>query len=893
MDNLKINFDQEIVNFKVSAEDAGTSLNPLSHIRAMLKTETENLNSRFLANKPIESIVHDRAKWIDQLLSFLWAQQSWPNPDIALLAVGGFGRGELFPYSDIDLLILTETDDNDHLKQGISNFITALWDVGLEARQSVRSLSQCCSESRVDITIATSLMESRTLAGPKFLKNKLDNLIAAENIWPVKEFFHAKCCEQKDRHQKYNDTDYALQPNVKTSPGGLRDIQTISWIAKRQFRTSSFDEFVQLGLLNSAEEEMIKAGCSFLWRIRYGLHFIEGRGDDRLTFDKQRELAKIFGYEDDSLTLGVEKLMQEYYLSVSKLRELNDLILQHFEEAIIRINTPDKVWEVNSRLNVRNNYIEVANEATFQRYPFALIEIFVTMAQNPSINGITASTIRLIRDNLNLVNEEFRRDIRCTSLFVELLRSPHKLTLQLRRMARYGILGRYLPEFGQIMGKMQHDMFHIYTVDAHTFQVIENMRRFSFESGSDDFPIASEIAKKLPKIELLYIAGLYHDIAKGRGGNHSELGQHDAIAFCLCHHLSQWDAKLVAWLVKHHLLMSMTAQRKDISDPDVIKEFAEKIGDKLHLDYLYALTVADIRATNPELWKSWRASLLAQLYNNAKKALRQGLENPINKEDLIADKKNSAHRILVDQQLKNDEILAVWKNADDEYFIRESSNNIAWHTEAILKLDEHIPLVSIRELSLNKQEVVTQIFIYTPDSDFLFANMTVAIERLGLNIQGARIFTSSNKHCMNTFIVLEKNGNSVGENSLRIREISDVIRKTISDKGPTKLTSRFRYSSDARLFSKEIYVRIINFDNKPFSTLEINCPDYPGILAFIGSVLAEESLRIKDARITTLGERVEDLFYVTDLQNKPLGGSKNLRMTEQKIKAKIEKRIAQ
>ena len=354
--------------------------------------------------------------------------------------------------------------------------------MNLLTRQSVRSLSQCCSESRVDITIATSLMESRTLAGPKFLKNKLDNLIAAENIWPVKEFFHAKCCEQKDRHQKYNDTDYALQPNVKTSPGGLRDIQTISWIAKRQFRTSSFDEFVQLGLLNSAEEEMIKAGCSFLWRIRYGLHFIEGRGDDRLTFDKQRELAKIFGYEDDSLTLGVEKLMQEYYLSVSKLRELNDLILQHFEEAIIRINTPDKVWEVNSRLNVRNNYIEVANKATFQRYPFALIEIFVTMAQNPSINGITASTIRLIRDNLNLVNEEFRRDIRCTSLFVELLRSPHKLTLQLRRMARYGILGRYLPEFGQIMGKMQHDMFHIYTVDAHTFQVIENMRRFSFES---------------------------------------------------------------------------------------------------------------------------------------------------------------------------------------------------------------------------------------------------------------------------------------------------------------------------------------------------------------------------------------------------------------------------
>ena len=892
MDNAKLNPDQHFVDFKFSAKTAKALSISFSQIRTMLKTETKNLDSRFLAGEPIERIVCDRAKWIDQLLSFLWAEQKWPNQNISLLAVGGFGRGELFPYSDIDLLILTETDNNEHLKQAISNFITTLWDVGLEVRQSVRSLSQCSDESRNDITVATSLMESRTLAGSKFLRNRLDELIAAEKIWPAKEFFHAKVREQEDRHKKYDDADYALQPNVKTSPGGLRDIQTISWIAMRQFRASTFNDFVQLGLLNDAEEKMIKNGRSFLWRIRYGLHFIEGRGDDRLTFDKQRELAKIFGYKDDSLTLGVEKLMKEYYLSVSKLRELNDLILQHFEEAILRADTPDKVWKVNNRLNVRNNYIEVAHGKIFQRHPFTLIEIFVSMAQNPSIIGITAPTIRLIRENLIFIDEKFRKDIRCTSRFTELLRSPHKLTLQLRRMARYGILGRYLPEFGKIMGQMQHDMFHIYTVDAHTFQVIENMRRFTYDSASNEFPIASRIVKKLPKIELLYIAGLYHDIAKGRGGNHSELGQQDAIDFCLRHHLSQWDAKLAAWLVKHHLLMSMTAQRKDISDTDVIREFAENIGDKLHLDYLYALTVADIRATNPELWNSWRASLIAQLYNHTKKALRQGLENPIDRKDLIEDKKDLAYKILVRNQIKDDAIACIWENADEEYFIRESSNNIAWHTEEIANFNKHIPLVSIRELNLSEQEVVTQIFIYTQNSDFLFANMTVAIERLGLNIQGARIFTSHNDNCMNTFIVLDKDGNSVGASLRRVHEITDIIRTTISNKGPINLKSRFRDYSDVRLFTKEIYVRIINFHNKAFSTLEINCPDYPGILAFIGSVLAEEELRIKDARITTLGERVEDLFYVTDSQNNALRGAKNLRTIERKIKAKLEQRIA-
>jgi [protein-PII] uridylyltransferase len=435
--------------------------------------------------------------------------------------------------------------------------------------------------------------------------------------------------------------------------------------------------------MKESEETMVNKGQQFLWKLRYGLHYLEGRCEDRLLFDKQRELAGLFGYHDDERSLGVEKLMQQYYRAVANLRELNDVLLQHLDEVILRADERDNIKPLNNRFQIHNDYIEVVANNVFKRAPFALLEIFVLMAQNPQIKGIRAATIRLIRDHRRLIDDEFRNDIRAVTLFMELLRSPHQMTLQLRRMSRYGILGRYLPEFGQITGQMQHDLFHIYTVDAHTLQVVENMRRFLEPEAEENFPVASQIAHNLPKIDLLYIAGLYHDIAKGRGGDHSTLGMIDAQNFCKRHRLSQWDANLVSWLVEKHLLMSMTAQRKDISDPDVIREFAETVGDKLHLDYLFTMTVADICATNPELWNSWRASLLRQLYYNTRRALRTGLENIVDREERIADKKSSALDRLADSTLTEQQIETIWANADDEYFVRESADNIAWHTEAI------------------------------------------------------------------------------------------------------------------------------------------------------------------------------------------------------------------
>ena len=868
------------------------SPSPIPCLKEARSAASDRLDQRFRDNEDIEAIVRGRAWVVDQILLLAWQLQSWPFPDLALVAVGGYGRGELAPHSDIDLLILSKKSPDAKLKSAVGSFLTLLWDIGLEIGQSVRSVKQCAQEAAKDITIATALMESRTLAGPPQLQEEMYRATTSPRVWPIKKFMRAKWDEQLARHEKYHDIDYALQPNVKTSPGGLRDIQTIAWVAKRHFNASSFRDLKDLGFLTETEQALIDKGQRFLWRVRYGLHLLEGRREDRLLFDKQRELAGIFGYLDDELSLGVEKLMQRYYRTVGTVRGLNDLLLQHFDEIILRADERERILPLNSRFQVRNDYLEVTDDAVFKRSPFALLEVFVLCAQQPEIQGVRASTIRLIRDHRGLIDDEFRADIRCVTLFMELLRSPNKVTFQLRRMARYGILGRYLPEFGKIMGKMQHDLFHIYTVDAHTLQVVENMRRLWLPETAHEFPLVSNVVKNLPKIELLYIAGLYHDIAKGRGGDHSKLGMVDAVNFCERHHLSSWDTKLVSWLVDKHLLMSMTAQRKDISDPEVIHEFASIMGDKLHLDYLYSMTVADIRATNPELWNSWCASLMSQLYLNTKQALRAGLENPQNREDRIADKKDSASKALLQRGFDSSVIEGLWGKLDEEYFIRESAVNIAWHTELIASSDGQGPVVALQELTRIDGEGATQVFIYTKDGDFLFANTTAALERLRLNVQGARIFTSTHGYCLDTFTVLEDSGRPVGEDRERNAEIIAALTQSFASKHAPARAPQYRQSRKDRYFASKVVARLTNQEGRLYTTLEINCPDHPGILAAVGKLFVEESISIRDARITTLGERVEDLFYITNASGTAISDEDEGNDLVDKIKEALEKRLS-
>lgn len=868
----------------------------------VLRQAQDQFDQRYRDGADITSLITGRAAFMDFLLRRAWQLFDWQQPEhLSLLAVGGYGRGELHPHSDIDLLLLVRDSQvraNNH--KALSGFFTFLWDINLEIGQSVRTINECRDEAIKEITVATSLMESRTIVGPagsaasggpESLRHEMIMVTQANDVWPAREFFRAKRDEQLARHDKYQDIDYALEPNVKTSPGGLRDIQTIGWIAKRYYDANTLGDLVELGFLLPSEYEQLRRGEALLWKLRYGLHLLSGRREDRLLFDRQRDLARMFGYEDDDKSLAIEKLMQEYYRAVAMLRVLNDVLLQHFDEAILRASEPAEIAHVNNRFQVRNNYIEVRSPDVFKRAPFALIEIFVLMAQNPQIKGVRAATIRLIRQYREQIDDRFRYDLRNTSLFMELLRTPDGLAAQLRRMARYGVLSRYLPEFGAITGQMQHDLFHIYTVDAHTLQVIENMRRFRLPEAEEQFPIAAHIVHKLPKMELLYIAGLYHDIAKGRGGDHSTLGMEDAALFCQRHHLSAWDTKLVCWLIGKHLLMSMTAQRKDISDPAVIHAFALEVGDKLHLDYLYALTVADIKATNPTLWNAWRASLLRQLYLNTKRALRRGLENPIDRLDRIKDKQESALLKLLDKGVSEEEIEAIWKNTDDEYFVRESAANIVWHTESIARHKVTHPhqetLVLIQNTADTLAAGATHIFIYTVNRNHLFASTAAAMEQLGLNIQDARIFTSSTNYCMNTYSVLANDGAPISENPRRVQQIKTLLQDYLAEPSAHLRVTRKRPSRKLRHFGQQIEIDLINKPDQPWSTLELNCIDRPGILAAVGKVFAEQEIQLLNARIATLGERVEDLFFISDANDQAITDPDRIRALKEALEGEL------
>ncbi len=864
--------DPELFDGSQFQAELALKASPIAAFKKVIRKAREVLDARFVAGRDIRRLIEDRAWFIDQILRAAWSRFDWDSDaEIALVAVGGYGRGELHPYSDIDLLILLDDSDHEKFRNSIEGFLTLLWDIGLEVGQSVRSVQECAEEARADLTVITNLMESRTIAGPEHLRQKMLKVTSPSEMWPSKEFFLAKRNEQAARHSKYNNTEYNLEPNVKGSPGGLRDIQTILWIARRQFGSLNLGAIVDQGFLTEGEYSLLVSSQEFIWRVRYGLHMLAGRAEDRLLFDHQRSLAALLGYEDSDAKLAIERFMQKYYRVVMSISELSDLVGQHFAEVILWEGDSGKAEPLNSRFLVRDGYLEVANDTVFKRRPFAILEIFVLLAQHPEIKGVRAETIRLLRDHRYLIDDDFRGDIRNTSLFVELFKCKEGIHRNLRRMNRYGILGRYLPEFGHIVGQMQHDLFHIYTVDAHTLNVIKYLRKLSKPGVAEKYPLASKLVERLPKPELIYIAGLYHDIAKGRGGDHSELGAVDAQAFCTRHKLPAWDTRLVVWLVENHLVMSTTAQRKDLSDPQVINDFAQQVGDETHLDYLYVLTVADINATNPTLWNSWRASLLRQLYTETKRALRRGLENPLDREEQIRQTQRAALDNLVRNGTDPDDAEQLWSQLGDDYFMRHSSTDVAWHTEAIIEHpSDGGPLVLIKETTQREFEGGTQIFIYAPDQHDFFAVTVAAMDQLNLNIHDARIITSSSQFTLDTYIVLDADGTPIGNDPERTEEIRQGLIDALRNPEDYLTIIQKRVPRQLKHFAFPPQVTIHNDTQRPQTIIEVVAPDRPGLLARIGQLFLDFDLSVQNAKIATLGERVEDVFFVTNADNQPL-----------------------
>ena len=864
--------DSELFDRSQFQAELALKASPIAAFKKVIRKAREVLDARFLAGQDIRSLIEGRAWFVDQILRAAWGRFDWSNEaQIALVAVGGYGRGELHPYSDIDLLILLDNNDQEIFRDAIERFLTLLWDIGLEVGQSVRSVQECAEEARADLTVITNLMESRTIAGPERLRQNMLKVTSPSEMWPSKEFFLAKRNEQATRHSKYNNTEYNLEPNVKGSPGGLRDIQTILWIARRQFGSLNLSAILDQGFLTEGEYSLLVAGQEFIWRVRYGLHMLAGRAEDRLLFDHQRSLAALLGYEDSDAKLAIERFMQKYYRVVMSISELSDLVGQHFAEVILWEGDSGDAVPLNSRFLVRDGYLEVADDSVFKRRPFAILEIFVLLAQHPDIQGVRAETIRLLRDHRHLIDDEFRSDIRNTSLFIELFKCKEGIHRNLRRMNRYGILGRYLPEFGHIVGQMQHDLFHIYTVDAHTLNVIKYLRKLSKPGVAEKYPLASKLVERLPKPELIYIAGLYHEIAKGRGGDHSELGAVDAQEFCVRHKLPAWDTRLVVWLVENHLVMSTTAQRKDLSDPQVINDFAQQVGDETHLDYLYVLTVADINATNPTLWNSWRASLLRQLYTETKRALKRGLENPLGREEQIRQTQRAALDSLVRNGTDPDDAEQLWSQLGDDYFMRHSSVDVAWHTEAIIEHpSDGGPLVLIKETTQREFEGGTQIFIYAPDQHDFFAVTVAAMDQLNLNIHDARIITSSSQFTLDTYIVLDADGSPIGNDPERTEEIRQGLITALRNPADYLTIIQKRVPRQLKHFAFPPQVTIHNDMQRPQTIIEVVAPDRPGLLARIGQLFLDFDLSVQNAKIATLGERVEDVFFVTNADNQPL-----------------------
>jgi [protein-PII] uridylyltransferase len=875
--------DRRSLNWELIRSTLDTGKASLGSLQKVLAGADAALSQRFLRDEPTGELLRERARVMDEIILSAWSGTAGTQlPETALVAVGGYGRGELHPHSDVDLRVLLDGTPHEQAKEPLSSFLTLLWDLGLDLGHSTRTVAECADECRNDLGIVTTLMESRLLSGPDTLFNAMQAAVHPDALWPSADFLTAKLEEQRNRHLQYDDTPYKLEPNVKNGPGCLRDIQTIVWVGRRHFQAPDLKSLQREGLLTSTQLRLLQDGREFLWRVRFALHALTGRREDRLLFDHQARIAAIFGYEDASYMLAVEQLMQRFYRTVMELSRLNEMILQTFQETIL-MDPAAAAKPLNERFATKNGFLQARNERVFRNHPSALLETFLLLQAHPEIRGVSAATITMIRRDLDLINDEFRQDPRNHRLFLDIIRAPHGVTHELRRMNLYGVLGKYIPAFGRIVGRMQYDLFHTYTVDAHTLFVVSNLRRFALAKYDHELPRCSEIMQTLPSPELAYLAGLFHDIAKGRGGDHSELGAVEAETFCLEHGLSRYDARLVAWLVGHHLLLSLTAQKKDLSDSEVIREFAQTVGDETHLNYLYVLTVADVRGTNPSLWNSWRAQLFSELHALTRQALRRGLENPVDKEELLYARQDTARARLRATGMDDAVIDETWAAFSEDYFLRCDPEEIEAHTQLLAD-----PVTAGRQLLVNIRPQRTgggnAVFLFTPQETYTFAIATAAFDELGMNVTDARIIPLPHDQSLSTFVILESDGGPISDLD-RIGQLRSRLETDLAAQPDTSPSVRRRAPRQIRMFPTQPMASFSTDERNGRTVMELVAGDHPGLLCNVGNVLRDQAVKIETAKIMTVGERAEDVFYITDENHQPLSAARTEQLHNALISA--------
>ncbi len=803
---------------------------------------------------------------VDAALEDLWQHAGMPA-QAALVAVGGYGRGELFPYSDVDVLVLLPAEPDETAREVVGRFVTACWDIGLEIGSSVRTVDECLAEAARDVTVQTAMLEGRFVCGARRLCLQLR--AAHEQAMDPVAFLRAKALEMQQRHVKYESTPYALEPNCKESPGGLRDLQVVIWVARAAGLGRTWGELAAKGLITPFEASQLIKHEGVLRIIRARLHLIAGRREDRLVFDLQTAVAESFGYRSTKAQRSSEVLMHRYYWAAKAVTQLNQIIMLNIEERVSGSETAP-MRPINARFLDRAGMLEVSRDELYLDEPHAILETFVVFAQTPGLQGFSARTLRALYNSRQVMDGAFRHDPVNRALFMEILHQPRGITHALRLLNQTSVLGRYLWVFRRIVGRMQHDLFHVYTVDQHILMVVRNLRRFFIPEHAHEYPFCSQLAGEWDKPWLLYVAGIFHDVAKGRGGDHSELGAVEARRFCRDHGIGDEDTRLIEFLVRHHLTMSRIAQKEDLSDADVIRNFAQLVGTPRTLAALYLLTVADIRGTSPKVWNAWKGKLLEDLYRLTLRAL--GGAQPNLDAEIEARKEDARHNLALHSALPGTEE-PLWRTLEVSYFARHDAADIAWHARSLWRhIETAVPIVRARASSVGDG---LQVLVYSPDRRDLFARICGYFDSAGFSIQDAKIHTTRAGYALDTFqVVSTKPGvsNGGGDHEIKYRDLISLVEtqaaQALASEGPLPEPRSGRVSRRVRSFPVTPRISLTPDERAQRWLLTVTASDRTGLLYAIARVLGRNHINLQLAKISTLGERVEDTFLVDgpDLQ---------------------------
>jgi len=835
---------------------------PVAELRARFRDGKAALLEHFRTSRPTATsaaqVMRGLARHVDNTLSQLWQQSAMPA-GAALLAVGGYGRGELFPYSDVDVLVLLPEGAAaaQAAQDAVPAFITACWDIGLEIGSSVRTVDECVAEAQNDVTVQTAMLESRVICGARRLFNQFRR--ASDEAMDPVTFLRAKTLEMRQRHVKYEDTPYALEPNCKESPGGLRDLQVVVWVARAAGLGRTWSELAAKGLMTPFEFKQLQRQEGTLKLIRCRLHMVAGRREDRLVFDLQTAVAESFGYQGSKSERASEVLMHRYYWAAKAVTQLNLILMLNIEERITGAESVP-MRPINARFLDRAGMLEVIRDDLYTENPHAILETFLVYQQTPGIKGFSARTLRALYNARNVMGSAFRHDPLNRELFMDILRQPEGQTHALRLMNQTSVLGRYLWVFRRIVGRMQHDLFHVYTVDQHILMVMRNVRRFFIPEHAHEYPFCTQLAANWDKPWLLYIAALFHDVAKGRGGDHSELGGQEVRRFCRDHAIDSDDTALIEFLVRQHLTMSRVAQKEDLSDPEVIGRFAAQMGSAERLTALYLLTVADIRGTSPRVWNAWKGKLLEDLFRLTLRALGGGSPNA---DAEIEARKQEAQQILALHSALPGTEQPLWKTLDVGYFARHDATEVAWHARALWRhLESQVPIVRARPSPIGEG---LQVLVFAPDRPDLFARICGYFDGAGFSIQDAKVHTTRMRYALDTFQVVSPMAEDQGPSTYRdmISLVEHQAAIALASEGPLPVPGRGRVSRRVKSFPVKPRVSLRPDEKAQRWLLSVSASDRSGLLYAIARVLGAHQISLQLAKVSTLGERVEDTFLVS------------------------------